>query len=345
MIRALAYLVPATAALGLLWGGPWAWLTVLFVYGIVPVADALLGEDARNLDDAAQQRAAASRAASFPLYLALPVQVGLFGLLAAAWQGEAAWWVRVGWIASTAITCGGLGIVIGHELVHRRDRREYWLGKLLLGTVLNMHFAIEHVRGHHPRVGTDEDPASARRGQGVYGFIPASVLRQFASAWRLEAERLARAGQGPWTLDNEMLVGLALQAAWLAAAALLFGLQVMAVFVVVAALAVALLEVVNYIEHYGLRRGHDAAGRPEPVRAHHSWNSDHRVGRALLFELPRHTDHHMNGGRPYQTLRSVPGAPQLPAGYPAMVMLALLPPLWFRVMDPRVAAVEAATRA
>jgi alkane 1-monooxygenase len=119
----------------------------------------------------------------------------------------------------------------------------------------------------------------------------------------------------------------------------------MAVFVVVAALAVALLEVVNYIEHYGLRRSRDAAGRLEPVRAHHSWNSDHRVGRALLFELPRHTDHHMNGSRPYQTLRSVPGAPQLPAGYPAMVMLALLPPLWFRVMHPRLEAVQAATAA
>lgn len=345
MIQVLAYLVPASAALGLLWGGAWAWLTVFFVYGIVPVADALGGADARNLDEAAQQRAAASRWAAVPLYLALPVQLGLFALLAVVWQGEAAWWERAGWIASTAITCGGLGIVIGHELVHRRDRREYWLGKLLLGTVLYMHFAIEHVRGHHPRVGTDDDPASARRGQTVYGFIPGSVLRQFTSAWDIEATRLARTGRGPWTADNEMLVGLALQAAWLAAVALVFGVEVMGVFVVVAALAVALLEVVNYIEHYGLRRSRDAAGRLEPVRAHHSWNSDHRVGRALLFELPRHTDHHMNGSRPYQTLRSVPGAPQLPAGYPAMVMLALLPPLWFRVMHPRLEAVQAATAA
>lgn len=350
MIRLLAYLVPATAALGLLWGGPWAWLTVFFVYGLVPVADALGGEDRSNLDEAGQQRAAASRWASLPLHLALPVQLGLFWMLAAAWRGdlggaaggEADWLVRAGWIASTAITCGGLGIVIGHELVHRRDRREYWLGKLLLGTVLYMHFAIEHVRGHHPRVGTDDDAASARRGQTVYGFIPGSILRQFTSAWELEATRLARSGRGPWTLHNEMLVGLLLQVAWLAAVALVFGLEVMAVFAAVAALAVSLLEVVNYIEHYGLRRGRDAAGRLEPVRAHHSWNSDHRVGRALLFELPRHTDHHMNGSRPYQTLRSVPGAPQLPSGYPAMVMLALLPPLWFRVMDPRVEAVQAA---
>ena len=346
MIHLAAYLVPLTAALGLWLGGPWAWLTVAFVYGLVPLADGLAGPDPRNADDAALQRAAASRAATLPLVLALPVQLGLFALLGVVWQQEGAGWVeRAGWIASVALAGGGIGIVVGHELVHRRDRRLYRLGQALLGMVLYAHFAVEHVRGHHARVGTDEDPASARRGQGVYAFIPASILRQFASAWRLEAERLGRAGQGPWTPRNEVLAGVVAQAAWLGAAALLFGAEVAAVFVGVALASVCLLEVVNYIEHYGLRRGRDAQGRLEPVRAGHSWNSDHPWSRGLLFELPRHTDHHMNAGRPYQTLRSVAGAPQLPAGYPAMVLLALCPPLWFRVMDPRVAAVEVARAA
>lgn len=340
MIYLAAYLVPVTAALGLWLGGAWSWLTVVFVYGLVPLADGLLGVDPRNAEDAALQRAGRSRLASLPLVLALPVQVGLFALLGIVWQGEAGWLERVGWVGSVAIAGGGIGIVIGHELVHRRDRALYWLGKLLLGMVLYMHFAVEHVRGHHPCVGTDEDPASARQGRSVYAFLPASIVGQFRSAWALEAERLARAGQGPWTLRNEVLTGLLLQAVWLGAAALLFGAAVAAVFAVVALLSVSLLEVVNYIEHYGLRRGRDAAGRLEPVRAQHSWNSDHVVSRGLLFELPRHTDHHMNGSRPYQTLRSVAGAPQLPAGYPTMVLLALLPPLWFRVMDPRVAAVH-----
>jgi alkane 1-monooxygenase len=206
-----------------------------------------------------------------------------------------------------------------------------------------MHFAIEHVRGHHARVATDADPASARLGQSLYAFVPRSILRQFLSAWTLESQRLSRTGRRVWSLRNEMLVGLLLQAVWLAGIAALFGPGVMAAFVAVAVIAVVLLETVNYVEHYGLRRALGADGRPEPVRAHHSWNSDHVVSRALLFELPRHTDHHMNGGRPYQTLRSVSGAPQLPAGYPAMVMLALLPPLWSRVMDPRVAAVGTAS--
>jgi len=342
MIYLAAYLVPITAALGLWLGGAWSWLTVVFVYGLVPLLDGLVGPDPRNADDAALQRAAQSRLASLPLVLALPVQLGLFGLLGVVWQqGGAVWWERAGWVASVAIAGGGIGIVIGHELVHRRDRALYWIGKLLLGMVLYMHFAVEHVRGHHPRVGTDDDPASARRGQSLYAFLPQSIARQFLSAWQLEAARLARAGSGPWTLRNEVLVGVLLQAAWLVGAALLFGAAVAAVFAVVALLSVSLLEIVNYIEHYGLRRGRDANGRLEPVRAHHSWNSDHLISRGLLFELPRHTDHHMNGSRPYQTLRSVAGAPQLPAGYPTMVLLALWPPLWFRVMDPRVAAVSA----
>jgi alkane 1-monooxygenase len=341
MIYLAAYLVPITAALGLWLGGAWSWLTVVFVYGLVPVLDGLVGPDPHNADDAALQRAARSRLASLPLVLALPVQLGLFGLLGGVWQGGAVWWERAGWVASVAIAGGGIGIVIGHELVHRRERALYWIGKGLLGMVLYMHFAVEHVRGHHPRVGTDDDPASARRGQSLYAFLPQSIARQFLSAWALESERLARAGSGPWTLRNEVLVGVLLQAAWLVGAALLFGAAVAAVFAAVALLSVSLLEIVNYIEHYGLRRGRDANGRLEPVRAHHSWNSDHLVSRGLLFELPRHTDHHMNGSRPYQTLRSVAGAPQLPAGYPTMVLLALWPPLWFRVMDPRVAAVSA----
>ena len=341
MIHLAAYLVPLTAAIGLWLGGAWAWLTVVFVYGLVPLLDAVIGVDPRNADDAALQRAARSRLATLPLVLALPVQLGLFGLLGVVWPGEAGLLERAGWVASVAIAGGGIGIVIGHELVHRRDRALYWVGKLLLGMVLYMHFAVEHVRGHHARVGTDEDPASARRGQSVYAFIPASIVRQFLSAWALEAARLARTGQSAWTLRNEVLVGVLLQAVWLGGAAALFGPEVAAVFVGVALLSVSLLEVVNYIEHYGLRRGRDIAGRLEPVRAHHSWNSDHVVSRGLLFELPRHTDHHMNGSRPYQTLRSVAGAPQLPAGYPTMVLLALMPPLWFRVMDPRTAAVSA----
>ena len=202
-----AYIIPLSAAIGLWAGGAWSWLAVGLVYGVVPLLDQAVGRSAANLDDTAQAAAARSRTADGALYLALHVQCGLLLLLAVVWQGEAGLLERVGWIASTALSCGGLGIVIGHELVHRRDRTLYWLGKSLLGTVLYTHFAVEHVRGHHARVGTDADPASARQGQSVYAFIPRSIIRQFLSAWDLETRRLARAGQGAWTLRNEVLVG------------------------------------------------------------------------------------------------------------------------------------------
>ena len=331
----LANIVPVSTAIGLWLGGPWSWLAVVVGYGLVPALDWAAGTSTRAPEGVALQRARNSRLASVPLYLALPIQLGLLWAFAAAWQGEAGAATRGGWILSMAMTLSGYGIVIAHELVHRRSRFESWLGRLLLMMVLYMHFAIEHVRGHHATVGTDVDPASARAGQTVYGFVPRSVLGQFASAWRLEAGRLARRGRAPLSAANELLWMAAIQAGWLTAIGWAFGARVLAAYLVVAVLAFCLLEVVNYIEHYGLRRGTDARGRLEPVRARHSWNSDHRASRALLFELPRHADHHMSANRPYQTLQSVPGAPQLPAGYPAMVLLALVPPLWFRVMDQR----------
>jgi len=335
-----AYLIPVTTALGLWQGGPWAWFTVLFVYLVVPLADLLGGTDTHNRDGEALAQARESRLARGILWLALPVQLALLGFFLWRWQFEASVLERIGWVLGVGLSCGGLGIVIAHELVHRRDRVDYWIGKLLLLTVLYMHFAIEHVRGHHARVATDADPASARSGQSLYAFVPQSIWRQFGSAWQLEAERLAKRGLGVFSLGNEMLVMLVMQSLWLVGLVVFAGLSAALAGVAVALVAVVLLEIVNYVEHYGLRRKIDANGRLEPVRAYHSWNSDHRVSRAMLFELPRHTDHHMNGSRPYTTLQSVPGAPQLPAGYPAMVLLALLPPLWFRVMDPRVAAVS-----
>ncbi len=333
-----AFLIPAGAALGLYWGGLWAWWTVFAIYVLVPAIDQWLAPDRANPAPEALIERRASWVANLPLYLAVPVQFGLIFALLVAMDTDAPAWVKVGWVASVGLSAGGLGIVVAHELVHRRAYFEYWLGKLLLMSVLYMHFAIEHVRGHHARVATDEDPASARLGQSVYAFVPQSILRQWPSAWQLEVERLRKKSLPIFSHHNEMLGMVVLQGTWLLLISVFWGLTGLLAAVSVALIAVTLLEVVNYVEHYGLRRNKDASGRVEPVRAHHSWNSDHQLSRILLFELPRHTDHHMNGSRPYQTLHSVPGAPQLPGGYPAMVLLALVPPLWFRVMNPRVAA-------
>ena len=334
---ALAYSIPLIAALGLWHGGAWSWVTVIYVYVLVPLLDFRVGVSARELPGIS--------GADVLLVAALPIQLGVMGFFASRWSLEVTILERVGAILSVGIVGGAFAIVVAHELIHRRRGLEYQLGKLLLMTVGYVHFAIEHVRGHHERVATNLDPASARQGQSLYEFLPQSILRQARSAWLLEKQRLAGKGRRVWGWGNELLRdGLLQFVAWVLWA-FVFGWSATAACLACAAVAIFMLEAVNYIEHYGLRREKQANGRLEPVKSYHSWNSDHVVSRAVLFELPRHSDHHRNGGRPFQTLRSVDGAPQLPAGYPAMMLLAMLPPLWFKVMNPRVLAARAlATR-
>lgn len=333
-----SFAIPASAALGLWLGGPAAWLTPLLVFGVVPVLDLWFGRDDRNLDPAAEARAKSRPLYSRILYAYLPVSVGMMLALGARLtQGDASLPEQAGWILSVALSTGGIGITVAHELVHRRSELEQWIGKGILMTVLYMHFAIEHVRGHHALVATEDDPATARKGESVFCFLLPSIAGQLVSAWRLEVRRLARLSRGPWDLRNGMLQFALIQTLWLLGLAALFGAAVLPAYLLTAFLAFSLLEVVNYIEHYGLERGRDASGRYERVDAHHSWNSDHVVSRALLFELTRHADHHAHASRPYPILRSLDEGPQLPTGYPGMVLLALIPPLWFRVMDSRLA--------
>ena len=338
--HAFAYSIPAVALGGLLLGGVWSWAAVVYVYLILPVLDYRHGVSAHNPDPAPGEAGSRARWANVLLYAALPVQLVVIIVFASRWSAEASVFERMGAIVSVGVVCGALGIVVAHELIHRRRGLEYGLGKLLLMTVGYVHFAIEHVRGHHPRVATEADPASARYGQSLYAFLPQSVLRQARSAWLLEKTRLEGKGRRVWSRHNEMLRDLSLQLLWWLSLLAVFGWAAAVACLGAAAVAVGMLETVNYIEHYGLRREKRADGGLEPVNSSHSWNSNHRVSRAMLFELPRHSDHHRNGGRPYQTLRSVDGAPQLPAGYPTMMLFALLPPLWFRVMNPRVHAVH-----
>ncbi|MGZ8274719.1 MAG: alkane 1-monooxygenase, partial [Burkholderiaceae bacterium] len=230
---------------------------------------------------------------------------------------------------------GGIGITIAHELGHRASRLDRAIAKALLVSVAYGHFFVEHVRGHHVRVATPEDPATAPRGMSVYRFIVRSVVGSFAHAWRLEGMRLHRTGRSAWHFSNWVLTGsllwvALLGAAWWAAganAALLFALQSVWAFV--------LLEIINYVEHYGLQRRR-VDGRYEPVREGHSWNADFTVSNWVLFNLQLHSDHHAHMNKPFEQLRTIATAPQLPAGYPAMVLLALVPPLWFAVMDSRV---------
>jgi alkane 1-monooxygenase len=239
---------------------------------------------------------------------------------------------------STGITTGTIGITFAHELIHRPGRLELALGEILLATTSYTHFAIEHVYGHHRYVATPRDPATARLGESLFAFIPRCVIGSLASAWRIERERLAKRRRPWWHASNRMLRYGVTQVALYAAVAIWWGWLAALVLGAQAAIAFSLLETINYIEHYGLERREIAPGRYERVQPWHSWNSSHRLSNWLLINLARHSDHHLVASKRYQVLDHVAIAPQLPAGYAAMFLLAMCPPLWRRVMDPRVRA-------
>jgi alkane 1-monooxygenase len=209
------------------------------------------------------------------------------------------------------------------------------LSKIALAQTGYGHFFIEHNRGHHVRVATPEDPASARLGESFWEFLPRTVAGSVRSAWRLERVRLDRLGKGVWTLHNDVLSAWALTLALFAVLVAVFGAGVLPWLVVQAVFGFSLLEVVNYLEHYGLLRQKKEDGRYERCLPEHSWNSNNVASNVLLYHLQRHSDHHANPTRRYQALRHVNEAPQLPTGYAGMIVLAWFPPLWRRVMDPR----------
>ena len=251
----------------------------------------------------------------------------LFFFLNRIGDGSLTWYETVGMVFSFGIACGVLGINVAHELGHRNTWYEQTMSKMLLLTSLYTHFFIEHNRGHHKNVSTDEDPASSRRGEPSYAFFIRSVKDGWFSAWHLESERLKKTNTPFWSLKNEMLVLQIIQILFLAAIAAVWGLKVMALFIASATIGFLLLETVNYIEHYGLRRKKIDDAYYEKVMPVHSWNSNHPIGRIMLFELTRHSDHHYIASRKYQVLRHFDDSPQMPTGYPGMMVLSFFPPL------------------
>jgi alkane 1-monooxygenase len=239
-------------------------------------------------------------------------------------------------LALTVSMVSGIAINTAHELGHKRASLERWLSKVALAESGYGHFFIEHNRGHHVRVATPEDPASARLGESFYAFLPRTVWGSLRSAWELERTRLGRVGRSPWTAENDILNAWAMTVVLFGALTAVFGLVVLPYLIAQAVLGFCLLEVVNYLEHYGLLRAKREDGRYERTRPEHSWNSNSTASNVLLYHLQRHSDHHANPIRRYQALRHVDEAPQLPTGYAGMIVLAIVPPLWRRVMDHRV---------
>jgi alkane 1-monooxygenase len=314
------------------------WLGPLVVFGLVPFVDHAIGKDASNPPDAAVGRLEADRYYRWCVYLFLPLQFA--SLVFACWMwtyGGLAIAEKLG-LALTVAMVAGISINTAHELGHKRSAHEKWLSKLALAQTGYGHFFVEHNRGHHVRVATPEDPASARLGETFWEFLPRTVWGSLRSALELEHARQAKAGKRFFSPHNDVLNAWAISAVLFGALVAIFGVGIVPWLVVQAVIGFSMLEVVNYIEHYGLLRQQTADGRTERCRPEHSWNSNNIASNLFLYHLQRHSDHHANPTRRYQALRHFEGLPELPSGYAGMILLAYVPPLWRRVMDPRVLA-------
>lgn len=315
------------------------WVLPWFVFACIPLLDLLIPLDTANPTDEESKEHENDLRYKMPLYLWVPTQLtcitlAIYALVSNSVVGP---WARGGLLLSTGLLSGGLGITVSHELFHKLSRWERFMGHLLLCSVNYMHFSIEHLSGHHKRVATPDDPASAKEGDNVYLFYPKSLVGSWLSAWKDEKERLHQAGAAVFGPQNRMIWFMVLPALMASAYAYVFGTWWAAVYFYGQGwIAHTLLEVVNYLEHYGLRRKEVAPGVYERVNITHSWNSPHTFSNFLLFKLQRHSDHHANALRRYHTLRCFQESPQLPTGYAGMLIIALFPPLWFSLMNPLV---------
>ena len=319
----------------------WLWLSPLFFYFGIPLLDALIGEDPSNPPESEVPALEADPYYRWITYLLVPVLWASFIAICVFVASQPL--SATGLLAMIINTGGGLGFAInlGHEMGHKKSILERWLAKLALAPACYGHFYIEHNRGHHRDVATPVDPASSRMGESIYRFVLREMPGGFRRAWQLERERLARCGKSTWSLDNEVLQPALISLALYGALVATLGWQILPFLLLSAFWGAFQLTSANYLEHYGLLRRKLENGRYEVCQPHHSWNSNHLFSNWALFHLQRHSDHHAHPTRRYQSLRNFPDLPRLPSGYFGMYLLAYVPPLWFRLMNPRlIAAVQ-----
>ena len=328
----LVYLTPAVVIFSLWAGGYWSYTALIILFGLMPLLELLTTGSTSNLSAIEEDIVQKDIIYDLLLYGLMPVQY--FTMIYFFYQvsdDSVPMFAKIGMNIAFGLSCGILGINAAHELGHRNTWYEQMMSKMLLLTTLYMHFFIEHNRGHHKNVSTDEDPASSRYGETVYAFYFRTIKDSWFSAWHLEKDRLQKTGKHFWSFHNEMLRFQILQLTLVGLVYFIFGWQTLLFYLLSAGTGCLLLETVNYIEHYGLRRK-KIGNRYERTLPIHSWNSNHPLGRLLLLELSRHSDHHFLANRKYQILRHFDESPQMPKGYPGMMILSLIPPLWFKVM-------------
>ena len=332
-----AYSIPLMAFLGITLRDNWVWITPIFAFVCIPIFELLFPVDNSNLKPNAIANKLKQRLFDWLLYLNLPI---VFSLITYAfftvYTINLMTYEYVGLIISIGIVLGVNGINVAHELGHRQTTKERYIGKILLLPSFYMHFYIEHNFGHHLHAATPEDPATARYNQNVYSFWFTSTIRQYFNAWKIQMKLLKNNNRSFFSTKNDMLWYIIFQALYLVIITVTLGTSVLLFAIFSGIVGFILLETVNYIEHYGLLRQKTKTGRYERVKEIHSWNSNHVIGRIVLYELTRHSDHHYKSSKKYQVLDCHEESPQMPFGYPTSMVLSMIPPLWFKIMNKRI---------
>jgi alkane 1-monooxygenase len=327
-----AFIIAGTVYISFTSNGIWTYLPLLFSFGFIPFLELLFKPSSKNFTKEEQVKLKKQPFFDAVLYSIVLIQVAFLIFFLVTIQKQATNFELVGKILSFGVLCGIFGINVGHELGHRKSRFQQFLGEILLLTSLETHFLPYHNNGHHYNVATPNDPATAKKGEIVFVFWFRSQIGSYIQAWQIEMKKLKNKNTSFFSFKNRMLFYTIVQLLLLITIYLSFDFKTLIGYIIAAIFGILMLETVNYIEHYGLQRKLNPTGNYERVLPKHSWNSNHLVGRTILFELSRHSDHHYKSSKHYQTLESLPNSPQMITGYPGMMLLALIPPLWFKII-------------
>lgn len=337
----IAYLGPLSMVLALKFQSTWVWSPLILLFVILPAIEAILPLYARQISSTVAQQIRSRKAYDWILYgnvLIIWVLVIWYGSVISTI--DLTLYEYAGLTISLGIIMGGFGINVAHELGHRSSKWDQIMSQLLLLPALFMRFTLEHNFGHHKYVATDRDPASAGRGLTLYKFIPRSFIGTYRGAFQIAQRRLQRSGRNNWLINNAVIHYELIQWIYLLSMGWFFGWMVIPFLVGAALIAIGLLEAVNYIEHYGLRRKIHSNGKFEKVNAQHAWNSNHLLSRLFLYELSLHPDHHQRADKKYQILEHTADSPQMPQGYPFMIIAAFFPSFYFRMVQPELERIE-----
>lgn len=328
-----SFVYPAIVWLSIYKGGVFAFLPILFMFVLVPVAEALMKPDKYNLTDA---EIAFNKDHVFYdtlLYIHVVIYFAITGyfIFSIGKYKDPLEYAAI--IAGVGILNGACIINLGHEFCHRKGRMNQYISEGLLLMSLETHFRPYHLRCHHIHVATPGDAATARRGEWIYTFVFREQITSYIQAWNAEVKRAQSLHKNPYSFSNRMVVYFIAQAGVLIAIGGFLGGRTLFAFFMASVIGMFTLACASYVEHYGILRRKKSNGKYEPVKECHAWNSDHVLSRLILFELSRHADHHISPNKKFQVLDSPMGTPQLVAGYPGSMLLSFIPPLWFKVMD------------